>query len=154
LSLQWKVPGHILTLTIAQVHRHSCRYGLLFAKHGANLCISGKRSFRRSDRFVPKRWGAPLTAYDVIFTSNTTEAINLAAESLSHEPEQDTEPVVLNSLLEHSSNDLPWRTISGSSVIRLSIDAEGFVDLNELETLLCAYNKTVSMEETNQACCD
>ena len=35
--------------------------------------------------------GAPLAAYDVIFTSNTTEAINLVAESLRHESEQGIE---------------------------------------------------------------
>jgi selenocysteine lyase/cysteine desulfurase len=85
--------------------------------------------------------GAPLTDYDVIFTSNATEAINLAAESLSYESDKDTEPVVLNTLLEHSSNDLPWRRMPGCSVIRLSVDAEGFVDLNEMETLLSTYNQ-------------
>jgi selenocysteine lyase/cysteine desulfurase len=31
--------------------------------------------------------------------------------------------------------------IPGFSLVRLSVDAEGFIDLNELETLLCAYNK-------------
>jgi selenocysteine lyase/cysteine desulfurase len=31
--------------------------------------------------------------------------------------------------------------IPGFSLIRLPVDAEGFVDLNELETLLCAYNQ-------------
>jgi selenocysteine lyase/cysteine desulfurase len=85
--------------------------------------------------------GAPPAAYDVIFTSNTTEAINLAAESLRHESEQGIEPVVLNTLLEHNSNELPWRTVPGWSLIRLPVDAEGFVDLRELETLLCAYNQ-------------
>ena len=85
--------------------------------------------------------GAPLAAYDVIFTSNTTEAINLVAESLRHESEQGIESVVLNTLLEHNSNELPWRTVPGVSLIRLPVDAEGFVDLNELETLLCAYNQ-------------
>ncbi len=85
--------------------------------------------------------GAPLAAYDVIFTSNTTEAINLTAESLGSESEQGTESVVLNTLLEHNSNELPWRMIPGVSLIRLPVDAEGFVDLNELETLLCAYNE-------------
>jgi selenocysteine lyase/cysteine desulfurase len=84
---------------------------------------------------------APLTAYDVIFTSNTTEAINLTAESLGKESEQGIEPVVLNTLLEHNSNELPWRVIPGVSLIRLPVDAEGFVDVNELETLLCAYNQ-------------
>jgi len=85
--------------------------------------------------------GAPKAAYDVIFTSNTTEAINLTAESLSRESEEGIEPVVLNTLLEHSSNDLPWRMVPGCSLIRLSVDSEGFVDLNELETLLSAYNQ-------------
>jgi selenocysteine lyase/cysteine desulfurase len=83
---------------------------------------------------------APLAEYDVIFTSNTTEAINLVAESLSFEQEEDTEPVLLNTLLEHSSNDLPWRTVPHMSLIRLPVDAEGFVDLNELGTLLSLYN--------------
>ena len=69
--------------------------------------------------------GAPLAAYDVIFTSNTTEAINLVAESLGNESEPDIEPVVLNTLLEHNSNELPWRTIPGVSLIRLPVDAEG-----------------------------
>jgi selenocysteine lyase/cysteine desulfurase len=85
--------------------------------------------------------GAPSAAYDAIFTSNTTEAINLVAESLSHEAEQRTELVVINTLLEHNSNELPWRMVSGSSLVRLPIDAEGFVDLVGLETLLRAYNE-------------
>jgi len=85
--------------------------------------------------------GAPLADYDVIFTSNTTEAINLTAESLGRESEEGTGSVVLNTLLEHSSNDLPWRMIPGCSLIRLSVDDEGFVDLSEMETLLKAYNQ-------------
>jgi len=85
--------------------------------------------------------GAPQTDYDIIFTSNTTEAINLAAESLSRESEPDIEPVVISTLLEHSSNDLPWRMVPNHSLIRLSIDKEGFLDLNELEKYLQAYNR-------------
>jgi selenocysteine lyase/cysteine desulfurase len=85
--------------------------------------------------------GAPLAAYDVIFTSNTTEAINLMAESLGNESEPGVESVVLNTLLEHNSNELPWRMVPGFSLIRLPVDAEGFVDLNELEALLGAYNQ-------------
>ena len=85
--------------------------------------------------------GAPSAEYDVIFTSNTTESINLVAESLGHESEQDAEPVVVNTLLEHNSNELPWRMVPNSSLIRLSIDAEGFVNLSELEALLREYNE-------------
>jgi selenocysteine lyase/cysteine desulfurase len=85
--------------------------------------------------------GASPADYDVVFTSNTTEAINLVAESLRNEAEPGIESVVLNTFLEHNSNELPWRTIPGVSLIRLPVDAEGFIDLNEMETLLRAYNQ-------------
>lgn len=87
-----------------------------------------------------KALNARLENFDVIFTSNTTEAINLAAESLGLEPNCGNEHVVLNTLSEHSSNDLPWRMVSNCTLIRLSVNAEGFVSLNELETLLNSYN--------------
>lgn len=84
--------------------------------------------------------GAPAADYDVIFTSNTTESINLVAGSLMHETEPEIEPVVLSTLLEHSSNDLPWR-FAAASVIRLSIDDEGFVNHEEVDRLLSDYNE-------------
>jgi selenocysteine lyase/cysteine desulfurase len=85
--------------------------------------------------------GAPPAEYEVIFTSNTTEAINLVAESMSRGAAQGTDSVVVNTLLEHNSNELPWRMVSSSSLIRLPMDAEGFVDLIELEAILRAYNE-------------
>ena len=85
--------------------------------------------------------GAPLTAYDVIFTSNTTEAINLIAESQCGTYEPGIETVVLNTCLEHNSNELPWRFASCCSLIRLPVDDEGIIDLQEMEKLLWAYNQ-------------
>jgi selenocysteine lyase/cysteine desulfurase len=89
-------------------------------------------------------FGAPLTRYDLIFTSNTTEAINLAAKSLEHEPAHDPaarfEPVVLNTLMEHNSNELPWRFAKGVSLVRTPVDGDGFPDLKEMERLLREYN--------------
>jgi selenocysteine lyase/cysteine desulfurase len=85
--------------------------------------------------------GVLLAEYDVIFTSNTTEAINIASKSLSLESEQDMEPVVLSTMLEHTSNDLPWRMVHNVSMVRLSVDCDGIIDLNELEKILCEYNQ-------------
>lgn len=85
--------------------------------------------------------GAPLSVYDIYFTSNATEAINLAAENLNQDKETGAETVILNTILEHTSNDLPWRMVSNNTVIRLQVDDDGFVDLNELETILCEYNR-------------
>lgn len=84
--------------------------------------------------------GSPLSDYDIVFTSNTTEAINLAAESIGRETQQDSESVVITTLLEHSSNDLPWRVIPCHSLITMPIDKEGFLDLNKLDKLLDDHN--------------
>ena len=84
--------------------------------------------------------GAPRSVYDIIFTSNATEAINLAAESLNRESGQETGSVVINTLLEHTSNDLPWRMFPGISLIRMNIDDDGFIDLNDLDKLFSDYN--------------
>jgi selenocysteine lyase/cysteine desulfurase len=103
---------------------------------------SAKQEIIQEVKFIcAKTLNAPVSGYQVFFTSNTTEAINLAAENLSLEIDEFAEPVVLNTLLEHSSNDLPWRMIPNCSMIRLAVDTEGFVDLNGLETLLIAYNQ-------------
>jgi selenocysteine lyase/cysteine desulfurase len=84
--------------------------------------------------------GASLSNYDVIFTSNTTEAINLVAESMGLESAANTEPVVLNTIMEHTSNELPWRMTPGISMISVKTNEEGFIDLVEMEQLLRAYN--------------
>lgn len=86
--------------------------------------------------------GAPPETYEVVFTSNTTEAINLVAESLGTETGRGDGRSVVNTLLEHNSNELPWRQASGSSPIRVSIDADGFVNTRELEELLRARNES------------
>lgn len=85
--------------------------------------------------------GAPLEDYDVIFTSNTTEAINIVVQNLFHDSGDVTEPVVLTTLLEHNSNELPWRHFSGASVIPIPVDEEGFMNLKKLERLLGEFNQ-------------
>lgn len=86
-------------------------------------------------------FNAPKEDYDVIFTSNTTEGISIAAESLRNYPGNDTEPVLLTTILEHSSNDLPWRAVPGLKIIRISIDNSGLIDHRALEDLLINYNE-------------
>ena len=83
---------------------------------------------------------APFSAYDIIFTSNITEAVNIAAENLFRSTTNNNDTVIISSLLEHSSNDLLWRFLSKSQLIRLCIDSEGFLDLDQMERLLADYN--------------
>lgn len=89
-------------------------------------------------------FGAPLTRYDLIFTSNTTEAINFAARSLENGPPREPaarfDLVILNTIMEHNSNELPWRFAGGVSLVRTPIDRDGFPDMIEMERLLREYN--------------
>ncbi len=85
--------------------------------------------------------GAPLDLYDIFFVANTTEGINVVARSQGALVRGDEEGVVVNTLLEHNSNELPWRFTPGLSLIRLSVDDEGFIDLIQLERLLADYNE-------------
>jgi selenocysteine lyase/cysteine desulfurase len=85
--------------------------------------------------------GAPAATYDVLFTSNTTEAINLVAGRLGKADRTTCDPIVLTTYLEHNSNELPWRSVEGHGVARLGVDAEGTLDLAELEAQLRAYNR-------------
>ncbi len=84
--------------------------------------------------------GASSDHYEVIFTSNTTEAINLVAESMGLESTAEMEPVVLNTIMEHTSNELPWRMTPGISMVSVKTNEEGFIDLVEMEHLLREYN--------------
>ncbi|HOW32539.1 MAG TPA: aminotransferase class V-fold PLP-dependent enzyme, partial [Bacteroidales bacterium] len=85
--------------------------------------------------------GAPLADYEMVFVSNATEAINLVAKNISRQLSQSEDFVVLNTYLEHNSNDLPWRMADGISVLRFPVDDDGFLDLKKLETVLCDYNE-------------
>lgn len=68
--------------------------------------------------------GAPDDA-SVVFTSNTTDALNLAAHLMEHEPGR-----TLVTLLEHHSNDLPHR--ARGPVTHIEVTPEGDVDLDDL----------------------
>jgi len=85
--------------------------------------------------------GAPAKDHEIIFTSNTTEGINLVAGSLAMEDTGDFQPVVAGTLMEHSSNDLPWRSVPNQALIRLAVDREGFIDTKDLANLLEEYNR-------------
>ncbi len=80
--------------------------------------------------------GAPLKQFTIVFTGNATEAINLVAQGFCGRESV----VVLNTLAEHNSNELPWRFIPGISLLRLPVDNDGFAELGLLEGLLEEHN--------------
>ncbi len=77
-------------------------------------------------RFVGARPGQ----HQVIFTRNTTEALNLLARRINLRPGQ----VVISTEIEHHSNDLPWRGVA--PVFYACAHASGTLDEDHLSMLL------------------
>jgi selenocysteine lyase/cysteine desulfurase len=77
--------------------------------------------------------GARDDQHVVIFGKNTTEAINKLAHRVPFQPGD----VVLCSLMEHHSNDLPWR--AAIQVDHIAVDALGRLDEEHYAALLRKY---------------
>jgi cysteine desulfurase / selenocysteine lyase len=90
-------------------------------------------------RIVADFVGANLEDHTVIFGKNTTDAIN----KLSYRLELQKDDVVLVSLLEHHSNDLPWR--AQAHVEHVKADALGRLDVADLDRLLEVYKGRVKL---------
>ncbi|MHB8126882.1 MAG: aminotransferase class V-fold PLP-dependent enzyme [Desulfitobacteriaceae bacterium] len=76
----------------------------------------------------------------VIFVKNTTEAINKLSYRLLNEIKNG---VVLTTLMEHHSNDLPWR--NKYRVDFVEIDKSGRIDLVDLKVKLEKYQGAVKL---------
>ncbi len=86
-------------------------------------------------------FGAPSRDYDLFFTASTTEAISLVAHSLKQQVRTEPGAVVLNTMIEHNSNELPWRYVPGVCLVRVPVDRDGFFALQDVESALRAYNQ-------------
>lgn len=85
---------------------------------------------------------APEKQFEIIFASNTSEAINIAAMNFAKlQMGYGSSSVIVNSILEHNSNELPWRYVPDCSLIRVNVDGEGFIEIEKLKGLLKEYNE-------------
>jgi selenocysteine lyase/cysteine desulfurase len=75
----------------------------------------------------------------IIFVKNTTEAIN----KLSYRLKLTKNDIVITSLMEHHSNDLPWR--NKARVIYVNILDNGRLDLDDLESKLKLYKGKIKL---------
>jgi selenocysteine lyase/cysteine desulfurase len=87
-------------------------------------------TFERARELIGGFFGADPERDVVVFVKNTTEAINKLAGSLPI----DNGSVVLTTLLEHHSNDLPWR--GRARTVHVGALPDGTLDLDDLHRLL------------------
>ncbi|MFC1550310.1 cysteine desulfurase [Candidatus Neomarinimicrobiota bacterium] len=83
----------------------------------------------------------------IIFTSGTTESINLVASAWGRKNLKPGDEIVLTQM-EHHSNIVPWQMISKDTeaVIRfISLNADGSLDIDNLGDLITEKTKVVSL---------
>lgn len=87
------------------------------------------------------------SSQEIIFTRNTTEALNLVAYSygLSHVHTGDE---VVVSILEHHSNLLPWQMVcrqTGATLKFIDCEMDGRLDLNKVSGIITEKTKIVAV---------
>lgn len=96
-------------------------------------------AFERSRDIIAEFIGADLDRQVVIFTKNTTEAINKLARRLSH----DSRDIILTTLMEHHSNELPWRRVG--VVEHVGLNADGTIDRDDFLRKIRAFGHRVRL---------
>ena len=95
--------------------------------------------YNRAREIVRGFVGADPDAYTVIFTKNTTESIN----KLAHRIDFASDDIVLRSIMEHHSNDLPWRM--NANVEYININPHGGLDLDHLDHLIAKFQGRIRL---------
>ena len=88
---------------------------------------------------------------EIVFTRNTTEAINLVANSFMGQKLKKGDEILLTEL-EHHANIVPWQLIAervGAAVKAAPVDDNGIIDLEAFEKLLTPRTKMVAFTHTS-----
>lgn len=84
---------------------------------------------------------------EVVFVRNTTEAINLVAQTWGRANLQSGDVVIL-SVMEHHSNLVPWQLVmqaTGAQLEFIELDSAGRLLLDDLDRLLAEHGPRVKM---------
>ena len=101
--------------------------------------------FDRAHEAVGRFVGADLSTNTVIFTKNTTECVNKLANRFAFGPRD----VVVTTIMEHHSNDLPWR--KHAEVVHCGVTEDGHLDLREFAGILRSNAGRIRLVAVNGA---
>ena len=90
---------------------------------------------------------------NIVFTRNTTEAINLVAQSWGRTFLKTGDEIILSEM-EHHANIVPWQMLRdeiGIVIKTIPIDERGVLDLEAFEKLLTQHTKLVSLVHVSNA---
>jgi cysteine desulfurase/selenocysteine lyase len=133
--------AHAYSNEYANVHR-----GLHFLSNAATDAYENAR--KSVQRFL----NAPSTD-NIVFTKNTTEAINTVAYGWGMPNIGEGDEIVI-SIMEHHSNIVPWHFIrerQGAKLVWAPVDDEGTFHIEEFEKCLTARTKLVAITQMSNA---
>jgi cysteine desulfurase/selenocysteine lyase len=102
-------------------------------------------AYEESHEAVARFVGADLETHCVIFGKNTTEAINKLANRMALNPDD----VVITTVMEHHSGDLPWRPRAQVEYVGLRED--GRLDMDDLVEKVERFDGRVKLVATTGA---
>ena len=86
---------------------------------------------------------------EIIFTKNTTEAINIIAESFGIKYVNAEEEIMV-SFMEHHSNIIPWQQLckkKGAKLTIISITPDGNLDINNFQNTISFDTKIIAITQ-------
>jgi cysteine desulfurase/selenocysteine lyase len=132
--------------TYYQFHNANIHRG---AHYLANLA-TGEFEQTRTDMAA---WLNAAESAEIIFTSGTTESINLVAQCWGHAFLKQGDEILV-STTEHHSNIVPWQMAaerSGAALKVIPIDDNGLWDLSTLDTLISSRTKMLAIQQVSNA---
>ena len=90
---------------------------------------------------------------EIIFTSGTTESINLVASSFGEKYISEGDEILISEL-EHHSNIVPWQLMAekkGASIKVIPMNQKGELDLSDLDNLLSNKTKIVTLNQVSNS---
>lgn len=102
-------------------------------------------AFDRAHDICGEFVGADLATNCVIFTKNTTECVNKLSNRFNFKPGD----IVITTVMEHHSNDLPWR--KNATVIHVGVTADGSLDLEAMRRAISQYTGKLRLVSVNGA---
>ena len=97
-------------------------------------------AYEQARQIVMDFVGANPQEHTCIFGKNTTEAINKLARRI---PLEGKRKIVLTSVMEHHSNDLPWR--AATQAIHIKLTTDGQLDEADFDAQLVKYSDQIAL---------
>ncbi|MBP3906492.1 MAG: aminotransferase class V-fold PLP-dependent enzyme [Peptostreptococcaceae bacterium] len=120
-----------------EIMKHMQMYGSIGRGKGPKSEYS-TRVYEKCREYIKQYFNiAGDNKYTVIFTKNTTEGMNLLANTLINSKCDK----VITTRMEHHANDLPWRYTS--NVIYVDVDKEGKVNIGDIEDALINHKDEI-----------